>query len=61
MTIYDVMFNFLEALFPETVSLQYANILDLTAFIMTYILVFSIIILPLYRIATYLLRVGKKV
>ena len=60
MTIYEVMFAFLEDLFPSTIVTAYNDILVLTAFIMTYILVFSIIILPLYRIATYLLKVGNR-
>jgi len=60
MTIYEVMYEFLEALFPESVVIAYADILDLTAFGMTYIVVFGMILIPLYKIATFFLRVGKK-
>ena len=41
MTIYEVMYAFLEDLFPTAILTTYADILELTAFIMTYILVFS--------------------
>ena len=60
MTIYEVMENFLVELFPLDVYNEYINIIQLTAFIMTYILVFSIIIIPLYKMATFFLKVGKK-
>ena len=60
MTIYEVMYAFLEDLFPTAILTTYADILELTAFIMTYILVFSIIVIPLYRLATYFLKVGRR-
>jgi len=60
MTIYEVMYEFLESLFPAATLLVYEDIVSLTAFIMTYILIFSIIIIPLYKLATFFLRVGKR-
>ena len=60
MTIYEVMFAFLEDLFPTAILTAYNDILVFTAFVMTYILVFSIIIIPLYKIATFIIRSGTK-
>lgn len=61
MTIYEVMYQFLEFFFPSVTLLQYADLLDLTAFIMTYIFIFGFIVIPLYQIATYFFRLGKKI
>ena len=60
MTIYEVMYGFLEDLFPTAIITAYSDILVFTAFVMTYILVFSIILIPLYKMATYFLKVGKR-
>lgn len=60
MTIYEVMRGFLDDLFPTAIITTYDSVLELTAFAMTYILVFGLIIIPLWKIATYFLKVGKR-
>jgi hypothetical protein len=60
MTIYEVMRGFLDDLFPTVIITTYDSVLELTAFVMTYILIFGLIIIPLWKIATYMMRVGKR-
>lgn len=60
MTIYEVMRGFLDDLFPTAIITTYDSVLELTAFVMTYILIFGLIIIPLWKIATYFMRVGKR-
>ncbi|MDD4157271.1 MAG: hypothetical protein PHY08_13265 [Candidatus Cloacimonetes bacterium] len=60
MTIYEVMRGFLDDLFPTAIITTYDSVLELTAFVMTYILIFGLIIIPLWKIATYMMRVGKR-
>ena len=59
-TIYDVMYAFLEFAFPSTVITSYQSIINLTAFIMTYFVIFGLIIFPLWYIATFFLYVFKR-
>lgn len=58
-TIYEVMYSFLSSLFPADILVSYKNILELTAFSMTYILIFGIIVIPLYRLATFFHKRGR--
>lgn len=60
MTIYEVFYDFFEFLFPSAILVEYADLIELTVFVVTYIFVFSVILIPLYRIATFFLRMGKR-
>lgn len=60
MTIYEVMYAFLEDLFPGSIVSTYSDILELTAFILTYLVVFGIILIPLYKLATVFLKGSRR-
>ena len=60
LTIYEVFYALFEFLFPSTILSEYADLIELTVFVVTYIFVFSVILIPLYRLATFFLRLGKK-
>jgi len=59
-TIYEVMYAFLEFAFPSTVITANQDIINLTAFVMTYFVIFGLIIMPLWYIATFFLRPLKR-
>lgn len=60
MTIYEVIESFFEVIFPESIHIQYQEILELMYFALTLILIFTFILIPLWKIATFFLRIGKK-
>ena len=55
-TIYEVIYTFLEYAFPPSVITQFQNHIDLTAFVLTYFVIFGFILLPLWNIATFFWR-----
>ena len=59
MTIFEVMYTFLEYAFPEAIITQFQNHIDVTAFLMTYMVIFGLILMPLWNLATYFLRRSK--
>lgn len=60
MTIYEVMYEFLEAMFPSAIVTEYTSLLTLTAIFMTYCVVFGLIIMPLWRLAMFFIKGGKR-
>ena len=60
MTIYEVFYAFLEDLFPTAIVTAYADVIELTSFILTYITVFAIILIPLYKLATIFSKKGRR-
>ena len=58
-TIYEVLYTFLEYAFPPSVITQFQNHIDLTAFVLTYFVIFGFILLPLWNIATFFWRRAK--
>jgi hypothetical protein len=59
MTIYEVIDNFFRWVFPQTIYNLYYPIIEIMSFTMTLIVIFGIIILPLWRLATYLIPKGS--
>lgn len=59
-TFYDVIYELWNLAFPESVLLDYADILQLLTFVMTLILIFGVIIIPLWRVGTFFLRRSKR-
>ena len=55
-TIYEVMYAFLEFAFPSTVITANQDIINLTAFVMTYFVIFGLIICPLWYLATFFMK-----
>jgi hypothetical protein len=60
MTIYEVMYEFLEFAFPSSIITQFQDHIDVTAFVMTYFVIFGLILMPLWNLATFFLRRAKK-
>jgi hypothetical protein len=60
MTIYEVMYEFLEWAFPSSIITQFQDHIDVTAFVMTYFVIFGLILMPLWNLATFFLRRAKK-
>ena len=60
MTIYEVMYDFLEYAFPASVVTANQGIIDLTAFIMTYFVVFGVFVFPLWYLTTFFLYYFKR-
>jgi hypothetical protein len=61
MTIYEVIENFFIWVFPEAIYLQYVEILELLIFTLSLAVVFGIIIMPLWKLATVFIPNKKKV
>mgnify|MGYP006440599747 CR=1 FL=1 len=59
LTIYEVMYDFLEFAFPSSVITQFENTIDLTAFILTYFVIFGFILIPLWKLGTFFWRRSK--
>ena len=55
MILYDVMYNFISGLFPAHILNTYYELFELPALGMTLFVVYSLILKPLYLIATYIL------
>lgn len=55
-TIYEVIYEFLEYAFPSAVVTQFQDHIDLTAFILTYFVIFGFFLIPLWKIATFFWR-----
>ena len=59
MTIYEVIENFMVWTMPEAIYLAYEPLMIALNLFLTMIVVFSFILIPLYRIATFFLRKAK--
>lgn len=59
LTIYDVLYNFFTFAFPASVVTQFENIIDLTVFGLTYMVIFGFILIPLWRLGTFFWRKDK--
>ena len=59
LTIYEVMYDFLEFAFPSLVIDQFENTIDLTAFILTYFVIFGFILILLWKLGTFFWRRSK--
>jgi len=59
MTIYEVIYDFLEFAFPSSVVTQFQDHIDVTAFVLTYFVIFGFILIPLWNIATFFWRKAK--
>lgn len=60
MTIYEVIHEFFDYLFPADILLSYVDIIDLTVFCLTYVVVFGLILIPLWSLATFFIRRSKR-
>ena len=60
MTIYEVIHEFFDYLFPADILLSYADIIDLTVFCLTYVVAFGLILIPLWYLATFFIRRSKR-
>ena len=58
--IYDALFNFWQFVFPLHVFDRYYDFIEFVTFIMTMIFIFGVIIIPLWRITTFLFRIRKR-
>ena len=56
MTVYEVILSFWEDLFPVGVWSAYADIFELLSVVLTILLIMEIIVLPLYKLATFFFR-----
>lgn len=52
LTIYEVIENFFEWVFPTAIYTQYEPIIEFTIFVLSYVVVFTLFLYPLYRLAT---------
>jgi hypothetical protein len=59
MTIYETIYEFFEWAFPSSVITQFENHIDVTVFVLTYIVIFGIFLIPLWRMATFFIRRNK--
>jgi len=59
MTVYEVILSFWEDLFPESIWLAYSDIFELMAVTMTILLIFGIIVMPLWKLATFFFKKGR--
>ena len=59
MTVYEVILSFWEDLFPESIWLAYSDIFELMAVTMTVLLIFGIIVMPLWKLATFFFKKGR--
>jgi len=57
--IYDVMYAFWAWAFPSAIITAYNDIFVLLTMILTFIIIFSLILVPLYRAGTFWLRKGR--
>lgn len=60
MTIYEVVLEFFESLFPALVYADWLEEIEALSFFLTIFIVFGLILIPLWKIATLLLRGAKK-
>lgn len=56
MTVYEVILSFWEDLFPVGVWTAYADIFELLSVVLTILLIMAIIVIPLYKLATFFFR-----
>ena len=54
--IYEVLLTFWTWAFPSTIITTYNDVFVLITLVLTFIVVFSLVLIPLYRIATFWLR-----
>lgn len=59
MTVYEVILAFWEDLFPESIWLAYADIFEVMTVALTILLIFGIIVMPMWKLATYFFRKAK--
>lgn len=59
LTIYEVIENFFEWVFPASIYTYYESIIQFTIFVLTYVVVFGLFLIPLWRLATIWLPKGK--
>jgi len=59
MTVYEVILSFWEDLFPESIWLAYSDMFELMAVTMTILLIFGIIVMPLWKLATFFFKKGR--
>ena len=55
-TIYDVIYGFFEALFPAEVFAEYVDLFEPLSVVIAVLIIFELILIPLWKIATYLSR-----
>ena len=60
MTIYEVIQEFFTELFPAPILLEYEEIFTLMYLFLTLVLIFTFLLLPLWKLATFFLRSGKR-
>ena len=60
MTIYEVFYDFIVFLFPNDIILIYDDFIVLNAFIITLLFWYLIILKPLYHIATFFYKKGRR-
>jgi len=56
LTIYEVIYGFFEALYPDAVFAEYVDLFEPLAVVISLLIIFQLILLPLWKIATYLSR-----
>ena len=59
-TIYEVIYTFFEYAFPPAVITQFENHIDVTVFVLTYFVIFGLILIPLWNMATFFTRRVRK-
>lgn len=59
-TIYEVIEEFFEWLFPTAIYTQYESIIEFTIFTLTYVVAFTFMLYPLWKLATLWLPKGRK-
>jgi hypothetical protein len=60
LTIYEVIENFFEWVFPSTVYIYYEPIIQFTIFVLTYVVIFGLFLIPLWKLGTIWLPKGRK-
>ena len=58
-TIYETIYNFFTFAFPTSVITQFEDTIDLTVFVLTYFVIFGVILIPLWNLATFWWRKNK--
>lgn len=60
LTIYEVIENFFLWVFPTAIFTYYEPIIQFTVFLLTYVVVFGLFLIPLWKLATIWLPRGRK-
>jgi len=59
-TLYEVIYQIWALAFPSSILSTYADLISLLTFVNTLILLYGVIIIPVWRLSTWFLRRSKR-